>query len=183
MSSVVLVIEDSRAQNTWLEIARLISSCACRGPAASIAEIRSLRGPVEGYRLCNAVKSIRAKHGSATIALLVDTDRYGTPASTMQRLNSELSRCFGGRVPRGVQIVPVIEKLEDWVYALIKSEPCRCCGVEGLSTLLGTKYEKYMAATRLPRLLSGSREQVCSSLRNRGLTASMGIARLINILC
>ncbi len=182
MKGLVIIIEDSRGVRTWQTLINIVSSCACRH-ARQVEEIRPLRGPLEGSRLCKTVKALQLRHPGATIVASLDTDRYrGVEVEAERRLLGELRRHCPKEAPR-VKVLPVVEKLEDWVYALLEGEPCRCCGVERLSRLLGTKYEKYMMAKRVPSVLESERGKVCENLSKGWLLGSTGLRRLLDLLC
>lgn len=180
MAALVLVIEDRRGEPTWRKLVEVIASCRCSQPVR--VEVRSLGGPLEGQRLCKALRALRLRYPGAGLAAAPDADRYGGPGAAVERLRGELRRHCRG-MESVVEVVPVVDKLEDWVYALLAGRPCRCCGVEGLSRLLGEKYEKYMAATRLPRLLEEGEKRVCERLSEGTLAASTGLDRLAALLC
>ena len=145
-------------------------------------EIRTAKGPLEGLRLSKIIKALHNRDPHAIIVVAPDTDRYGSVEETEERLNNTLEGCCRDAIS-SVKILPVLEKLEDWIYALLEGETCRCCGVEKLARVLDDKYEKYMMAKRIPDKLKSSRDKVCENLSKRGLLISTGLDRLLDFLC
>ncbi len=180
--NLIIIIEDARGLRTWQTLIDIVSKCFCRMPR-HIEEIRSLRGPLEGMRLVKTIKALKLRYPNSTIIVAFDTDRYGGSEHAGGKLYSDLSRYFSDR-DKNLIILPVIEKLEDWVYAILEGKTCRCCGIEKLSRVINTKYEKYMMATRIPNLLRSRHKNVCENLTaKRWLLDSTGIKYLLNILC
>ena len=98
-------------------------------------------------RIVNAL----ASQGIDNIMVAIDSDRFG---GSVQKLCSSYR---GHRLAVEPLVLPVNEKLEDWLCILLdrNQTSCRCCGARCLETsVVKRKYKKYMTARLIPSRLS-----------------------------